>query len=73
MKDSFREKVEEFGKVEAFSEQEYSFEIKITDGFSNHPRNCFDLIAIINAFYGYKFKFVEKIEAKKDFFHYIIK
>lgn len=71
-KDLFKEKLEVFGDVEIFNEQEASFEIKITNGFDNNPRNCHDLITIINAFYGYKFKFVSKIEARKEHFHYIL-
>lgn len=72
-KDLFRQKLDNFGDVEIFNEQEDRFEIKITKGFSNHPRNCYDLISIINAFYGYKFKFVESIVAKQEFFHYVLK
>lgn len=71
--DLFKEKLEEFGDIEIFEETETSFEIKLTKGFKNDPRNCYDVIALINAFYGWKFKFVERIEARKELFHYVLK
>ena len=70
--DSLKRNISRFGNIEVFNEEAYRFEIKLT-GFSNHPRNCHDLISIINAFYGWKFKFVELVVAKNDLFHYVLK
>lgn len=65
--------LKKFGKVEICKEENQTFHIKITDGFSARMRNVKNIIDLISEHLSPKYTKLIKCTAKENNFEYIAK